>query len=123
MSVPSKSPIAGILAEQEMLLPEGFDASLLAETIGQGDGDLLAADDDAVVLQLGDLVPDEQGEIVVFNDIDAPIHLAVADKVVASGTAEPHVTAAGIDVTGMHFSMLDSGVTVYHDPEVNLTFG
>ena len=62
-------------------------------------------------LLLSDLVPDERGEIVVFNDAQAPLHIAVDGTVVASGLADPHITAAGIDVTGMHFSMFDSGLT------------
>ena len=111
----NKSAVDGLVAEQDDLLPEGFDAADF--------GGALAGADDAVVLQLSDLVPDADGEVVVFNDTAAPIHLTADGTVVASGLADPHVTAAGIDVTGMQFSMLDSGLTVYHDPEVNLTFG
>ena len=115
----SKSALAGLVAEQEDLLPDGFDASAFGAPSVVGDG----LPGEAFVLQLSDLVPDADGEIVVFNDTEAPIRLAAEGRVVASGMADPHITAAGIDVTGMHFSMLDSGLTVYHDPEVNLTFG
>ena len=78
---------------------------------------------EAVVLTLSDLVPDEQGEIVLFNDADAPVMIAADLPVIASGLAEPHVTAAGIDVTGMHFSSFETGITVYHDPDIPLTVG
>ncbi len=119
MAPHGKSALAGLVTEQEALLPEGFDAAAFDAAPLDGFGDA----GDALVLQLSDLMPDADGEIVVFNDADAPIRLAAEGRVVASGMADPHVTAAGIDVTGMQFSMLDSGLTVYHDPEVDLTVG
>ena len=121
MALHGKSALAGLVGEQEDLLPDGFDASAFGAPSFVGDDDALG--NDPVVLQLTDLVPDADGEIVVFNDIEAPIRLAAEGRIVASGMADPHVTAAGIDVTGMQFSLLDSGLTVYHDPEVDLTVG
>jgi hypothetical protein len=124
MSTSSKAAMAGLVAEQEMLLPEDFDASAFSDSGLAPIGDVARpGDDETVVLHLADLVPDEQGEVVVFNDTAAPLHVAVEGAVVASGLADPHVTSAGIDVTGMHFSMFDSGLTIYHDPETTLTFG
>ena len=121
MTPHGKPALMDLVTEQEDLLPDGFDAAVFDAPAFDGDG--FGVDGEAVELQLSDLVPDADGEIVVFNDTDAPIRLTAEGKVVASGLADPHVTAAGIDVTGMQFSMLDSGLTVYHDPEVNLTFG
>lgn len=102
------------------------DAAVLEipQTLGVADqqADLLDPGE-AVVLALSDLVPDEHGEVVLFNDAEAPVMIAADLPVIASGLAEPHVTAAGIDVTGMHFSSFETGITVYHDPDIPLTFG
>lgn len=102
------------------------DAAVLEipQTLGVADQQPEFADPgDALVLTLSDLVPDEHGEIVLFNDADAPVMITADQAVIASGLAEPHVTAAGIDVTGMHFSSFETGITVYHDPDIPLTFG
>ena len=113
-------PVKGLFSDIEDPIggPEGL---VLPPDLNAVDGPLAGGAEEAVVLSLSDLVPDEQGEVVLFNDADAPVTIAADRPVIATGLAEPHVTAAGIDVTGMQYSSFDTGVTVYHDPDVPFT--
>ena len=84
--------------------------------------DWAAETGDALVFSLADLVPDEHGEIVLFNDTDAVIQISTDVPIVETGIAETHVTATGIDVTGMMYSVFEGGPTVYHDTQLDLSF-
>lgn len=68
---------------------------------------------EVVLLQLGDLLPDASGEVVLFAESEAPVNLIADVPLAESGIAEAHVTASGLDVTGLHFYSFESGVTVY----------
>lgn len=68
---------------------------------------------EGVLLQLGDLLPDASGEVVLFAEAEAPVNLIADVPLAESGIAEAHVTASGLDVTGLHFYSFESGVTVY----------
>ena len=76
------------------------------------DGDFGAGDDNSIVLELADLLPDESGEVVLFTGEDLAVNLRADQEVSAAGTAESHVTASGLDVTGLHFYAFENGVTV-----------
>jgi len=79
------------------------------------DSDIATAAQDAegVLLQLDDLLPDSSGEVVLFAESEVPVNL-IADVALAdSGIAEAHITAAGLDVTGLHFYSFESGITIY----------
>ena len=82
------------------------------------DGDYGAADDNAIVLELADLLPDESGEVVLFTGEDLAVNLLADQVVSAEGTAESHVTASGLDVTGLHYYAFENGVTVYSDSDL-----
>lgn len=73
-------------------------------------GDLEA---DSVLLQLGDLLPDSSGEVVLFMGEDVSVNLLTHETITGFGIADPHVTATGVDVTGLHFYSFESGLTVY----------
>lgn len=74
-----------------------------------------------VVLLLDDIVTDDGGACVL--DGDGPslsIVLETDQDVVAMGSAEPHATAAGSDVSGHSFIAFASGVTVYFPAELEV---
>jgi len=71
-----------------------------------------------VVLALADLLPDAAGEVVLFADESVPVNLLSREAIVQAGVAESHVTATGVDVTGLHFYSFESGVTVYSPTNV-----
>jgi len=101
------------------------DAALLDDAVAAaalGPTDVLIVDPDAaiappegegVLLQLGDLLPDSSGEVVLFAETEIPVNLIADVPLADSGIAEAHVTAAGLDVTGLHFYSFESGITVY----------
>lgn len=73
---------------------------------------------ETVLLELADLLPDAAGEVVLFADADLPVNIVTDLPVTEVGIAEAHVTAAGVDVTGLHFYSFESGLTVYSPTDV-----
>lgn len=77
------------------------------------------ADDlDSVILQLGDLLPDSSGEVVLFMGEDVSVNLLTRETITGFGIADPHVTATGLDVTGLHFYSFESGLTIYSASDI-----
>ena len=66
-----------------------------------------------VSLTLTDLLPDDAGEVVLVADDDLPINLLSSESVTEAGIAPEHVTAGGMEVTGLHYYSFESGLTVY----------
>jgi len=105
------------------------DASLSAKESADSLADLIdatpdvpvAAPEDALVspaaetisLGLGDLLPDAAGEVVLMGGVEVPLSIHAAEAVTAEGIADAHVTAGGVDVTGLHFYSFESGITLY----------
>ena len=75
-------------------------------------------DSDSVVLQLGDLLPDSLGEVVLFMGEDVSVNLLTRETITGFGIADPHVTATGVDVTGLHFYSFESGLTIYSASDI-----
>ncbi len=73
---------------------------------------------ETVLLELADLLPDALGEVVLFAGDDLPVNIVTDLPVTEVGIAEAHVTAAGVDVTGLHFYSFESGLTVYSPTDV-----
>jgi len=73
---------------------------------------------ETVLLELADLLPDASGEVVLFADDDLPVNIVSDQPITEVGIAEAHVTAAGVDVTGLHFYSFESGLTVYSPTDV-----
>jgi len=72
-------------------------------------------------LMLTDLVSDDNGEIVFFNDGGfQSLSIETDSAVLSSGQAKDHVTKAGDDVTGMNYVMFDNGMTLYFDDGLSL---
>lgn len=75
-------------------------------------------DSDSVVLPLGDLLPDSDGEVVLFMGEDVSVNLLTRETITGFGIADPHVTATGVDVTGLHFYSFEGGLTVYSASDI-----
>ena len=73
---------------------------------------------ETVLLELADLLPDALGEVVLFAAEDLPVNIVTDQPITEVGIAEAHVTAAGVDVTGLHFYSFESGLTVYSPIDV-----
>ena len=73
---------------------------------------------ETVLLELADLLPDASGEVVLFAAEDLPVNIVTDQPITEVGIAEAHVTAAGVDVTGLHFYSFESGLTVYSPTDV-----
>ncbi|KKJ77733.1 MULTISPECIES: hypothetical protein [Kiloniella] len=71
--------------------------------------------DDELVLQLGDLLPDDAGEVVLFAR-DEPLKIEADTPLIETGVVEDsHITASGTDVGGLTYSQFANGMTLYHD--------
>jgi hypothetical protein len=88
--------------------PENNSMSTLVNT---------TSEDDAMILSLDDLFPDENGEVVIVTEDGLPINLIASLPLDQSGVAETHVTAAGIDVSGLNYHTFESGLTVYFEAD------
>lgn len=74
-------------------------------------------DDDGLILSLADLLPDENGEVVITSG-ELAVTLVSDRAVQESGLAGVHHTAAGIDVSGFGYVAFAGGPTVFcQDPE------
>ncbi|MGQ0663599.1 MAG: hypothetical protein ACT4P2_08425 [Pseudomonadota bacterium] len=78
---------------------------------------------EAIVLALEALLPDTGGEIVIHSEGVGAIGIQTDYLVIASGTAEAHVTAAGENVSGYFYYRLDNGITLYCVGDTLLTLG
>lgn len=75
-------------------------------------------DSDSVVLELDDLLPDSSGEVVLFTGEDVSVNILTHETLTRFGIADPHVTASGVDVTGLHFYSFESGLTLYSASDI-----
>jgi hypothetical protein len=96
---PAENPGAEVL----ILDPGGLENPAVGETI---------------LLELADLLPDALGEVVLFAGDELPVNIVTDQPVTEVGIAEAHVTAAGVDVTGLYFYSFESGLTVYSPTDV-----
>ncbi len=71
------------------------------------------ATEETVLLELEDLLPDASGEVVLFAREELPVNIVTDELLTDAGIAAAHVTAAGVDVTGLHFYSFESGITLY----------
>jgi hypothetical protein len=111
-------------AGDELELPLGLGVS---EEYGDVGAEVLILDPiglenpvvgETVLLELSDLLPDASGEVVLFTGDDLPVNIVTDQPVAEAGIAEAHVTATGVDVTGLHFYSFESGLTVYSPIDV-----
>ncbi len=102
--------------------PVETTASEAAQEAAVGGADILILDsgttlnqaaEETVLLELEDLLPDASGEVVLFAGEELPVNIVTDEPLTDAGIAEAHVTAAGVDVTGLHFYSFESGITLY----------
>lgn len=74
-----------------------------------------------VELTLTDLLSDDNGEIVFFNDGGfRTLTIDADDAVVSRGQASNHRTAAGEDVSGFNYVTFANGLTLYFEEGLDL---
>ena len=74
-----------------------------------------------VELSLADLISDDNGEIVFFNDGGfRSLAIDTEAQVVSRGQATDHRTAAGEDVGGFNYVTFDNGLTLYFEEGLDL---
>src|SRR3954447_17842026 len=65
------------------------------------------------VIDLADLMLDQNGEVVLFNDSTLrALPLRTGAGLVRRGEVGRHVTATGEDVSGFHYITFDNGVKI-----------
>ena len=79
-----------------------------------------AVAEDSVILDLADLLPDEAGDVVLFAGDDFAVNLLSDQPVTDAGVAEAHVTATGVDVTGLHYYAFENGITIYSQSDLQI---
>ena len=80
-----------------------------------------AATASEIELSLDDLISDENGEIVFFNDSGfRTLSISTRSSVVSDGRANDHLTATGDDVTGFNYVTFDNGLTLYFEEGLDL---
>ncbi len=102
--------------------PVETTASEASQAAAVGGADILILDpgttlnqatEETVLLELEDLLPDASGEVVLFAGEELPVNIVTDEPLTDAGIAEAHVTATGVDVTGLHFYSFESGITLY----------
>ena len=78
------------------------------------------ATEEVVILDLEDLLPDTSGEIVLFAGEEMPVNIVTDESMTEAGIAEAHVTATGVDVTGLHFYSFEGGITIYSPTDLSI---
>jgi hypothetical protein len=74
-----------------------------------------------MVLSLSDLLPDANGDVVLFSESGPmAVNITTDEQVTGSGTADHHVTSAGVDVSGYHFFTFEAGLTIYFPDDIDL---
>ena len=76
---------------------------------------------ETIVLELGDLLPDALGEVVLFAGDDFPVNILADRPLAESGIAPEHVTATGVDVTGLLFYSFEGGITLYSPNSLSIS--
>ena len=73
-------------------------------------------------LNLADLLPDANGEIVILNEGGDPGLNIVTDlRLLESGIAGAHVTDGGIEVKGLQYWVFEDGTKLYYSPGLSIS--
>ena len=75
-------------------------------------------ENELVSLHLDDLLPDESGAVVLFAGEGNQVYLETLEMVISCGISTSHITASGVDVTGLNVYNFASGLTLYSESEV-----
>jgi hypothetical protein len=81
----------------------------------------LPGEEPPLILALDDLVQDENGEVVLFNDSGLrALAVSTETMVIEEGEAGRHVTAAGEDVSGFRYIAFANGLRLYYQHGLDL---
>ncbi len=73
-------------------------------------------------LNLADLLPDANGEIVILNEGDDPrLNIVTELRLLESGIADAHVTDGGIEVKGLQYWVFEDGTKLYYSPGLSIS--
>jgi hypothetical protein len=73
------------------------------------------------MVALGDLIRDQHGEVVLFNDSGLrALALSTTTIVIEEGLAGRHVTAAGEDVSGFRYLTFANGLKLYYQQGLDI---
>lgn len=98
--------IPGITVGDEPIALGGLDAPT-----GAVDNSAPAA---TLSLSLADLLPDAHNEIVILDGSGSSLAVVTDHAVVSHGISGDHVTASGLDVSGLAYCTFEGGVTVFY---------
>ncbi len=74
------------------------------------------------VIRIDRLVPDDRGEVVLFDDSHIGTVVVESDRpVLERGRVRRHRTDGGDDVSGWNFVRFADGPTLYYPPHLTLT--
>lgn len=122
----ARNPEPGAPEDPLLQLGRGLVAQLLAEEPvlpSAGEVGFRAVDPEAetVRLDLADLIRDDNGEVVLFNDSGMrSIGLTADAALVEEGQSGAHRTASGEDVSGFRFMTFADGLTLYYQDGVEI---
>jgi hypothetical protein len=78
--------------------------------------------DDRFTLNLCDLLPDANGEIVILNEgTDPSLNIVTDLRLLESGIADAHVTDGGIEVKGLQYWIFEDGTKLYYEPGLSIS--
>jgi len=124
------------LSEETFVAPQDakvmiIDDGAVLPMPSYGDGEVLSAkmtggtagsmDDMSVTLQLSDMLPDANGEIVILGDgADSHLNIVTDLRLLETGIAVQHLTESGVQVEGLTYWVFEDGTKVYHSHDVTL---
>lgn len=81
----------------------------------------LPEEEPPLILALDELVQDENGEVVLFNDSGLrALAVSTVATVIEEGAAGRHITAAGEDVSGFRYIAFANGLRLYYQEGLDL---
>lgn len=87
----------------------------------RADGAAPEVEGSEIEIQLADLIGDENGETVLFNDSSARTLRLISDvPVVDQGRVDRHVTGGGADVSGFRYARFTNGLTIFFEEGLGL---
>ncbi len=82
---------------------------------------VLSKDRSGIVLELGDLIANDHGEVVLFNDSAVQtIVLQSSARMVSQGLSKGSQTKDGQSIEGYKYCKFDNGVTIYYPDGLEL---
>jgi hypothetical protein len=71
-------------------------------------------ENNGLTFSLKELRPDEDGEVVIDDQIGTDVTVLTDDPVTDRGIEEDHITRAGHDVSGFAYCRFAGGITVFY---------